>query len=158
MPGSREVTGRVAAVRNWKSGKGWFLVLEDDAADYYGVGMCKVAEGEHVRLTVSPGSGKMAGKWKVDQHEKPDPLSSGPVSEVRSNPGAPNAPATGAPVKGFSRSDSIARAVALKAAVQLVLPGIIPEAKPEYEYFARQALKVARIFEAYLSDEAGGEK
>jgi len=49
------VRGRIASLLPWKSGKGYFLNLENDQNDYFGHGTSKREVGEEVTMQVKPG-------------------------------------------------------------------------------------------------------
>ncbi|KKM24642.1 hypothetical protein LCGC14_1603150, partial [marine sediment metagenome] len=55
--GKDTVSGTVARVIPWKTGKGYFLNIADDSNDYYGFGKCKGEVGCFVELEVSEGTG-----------------------------------------------------------------------------------------------------
>ncbi len=45
-----KVEGKVARITSWKTGKGYFLNIENDSNDYYGFGKCKGEVGCFVEL------------------------------------------------------------------------------------------------------------
>jgi len=59
------VTGEVAAVKPWATGKGYFMNFVDDSNDYYGFGTPKIKEGETVALEIKEGTGTFSDKIAI---------------------------------------------------------------------------------------------
>ena len=65
------VTGKVVRITAWKTGKGYFLNIENNSNDFYGFGSCKGEVGCFVQLEVSDGTGNFSDKIKIDKlHSK----------------------------------------------------------------------------------------
>lgn len=146
MPGATTASGKVASVKPWKKGNGYFMNLEDDQNDYYAFGHCSANEGDTVELEVSEGTGgfsdkicinkilKSSGrKWK-GKIEKDEDAEEGPAVQEK--------PA----YSGLSRDESIQKQCCLKAAARLV--GIVNSGNKEADIkkLTEQAMNMANRF------------
>jgi hypothetical protein len=56
------IKGRIASVKEWPSGKGSFVKLENDERDFYKFGRNGVAAGLEIEAQVQPGTGSFSEK------------------------------------------------------------------------------------------------
>ena len=66
--------GKVFKIINWNSGKGYFLMLEKDTAEYYGFGSAKMKVDQLVKLDVKTGTGNFAQKMEIKGWEENAPI------------------------------------------------------------------------------------
>ena len=59
------LTGKVARVTPWSSGKGGFVSFEGNDEDYYYFGSSKYSEGEQCTVECAPGSGTFSDKIEL---------------------------------------------------------------------------------------------
>jgi hypothetical protein len=64
------VEGEVEKVINWKTNKGYFLLLKGDSNEYFGWKECKCKEGDKVKLTVTKGNGNFSDKLLITHTEQ----------------------------------------------------------------------------------------
>ena len=61
------VSGKIAEVKTWSSGKGFFLNLEGNTNDFYGFSSCRFKEGDTVDLEVKEGTGNFSDKLLISK-------------------------------------------------------------------------------------------
>ena len=154
MAETETITAEIAAVKQWTSGKGYFLNLKDSADDYYKFGAVTVTPGTTVELVVKEGSGNFADKIEVVKI-KAMPSTPAQVNEkVQSRDEKLKTYFESTGKEYVDRQKLIVQQTCLKAAVQLV-----SELYPRTEVFSREKMieLVLTIKDKFYFDIMSGE-
>jgi len=147
-----KTTGKVARITEWKTGKGYFLNLQDDQNDYYGFGKCKAKIGETVDLEVSEGTGSFADKIKIDK------LHSGAtVKQVEQETKDKDMEIVNKSIASgentyFERQNLIIRQTCIKAAANLVGTANASEKAGDFPTMVTRVCDVAEQFYAWVTE------
>lgn len=153
MAQTTKVKGVIGSTRQWPSGKGYFLTLEDDSNDYYGFGSCKYSEGDEVEIDVQEGTGKFSDKFQVVAKQVL------PATPAQAKPKAPEAkPAPVSEYKNaanvyFERQDIIVKQTCLKAAAELVGELQGRTEKQDWNWIAKLVNKMADLFYEHITGQ-----
>jgi hypothetical protein len=114
------VTGEIAKIVVWKTGKGFFLSIMDNSNDFYAFGKCNCIVGDMVTLACKEGTGSFSDKILISKMikvtiKKAD-VPKNPLADV---PNGAQIYLTKAEADAV-RQNSIERQCALKSAVDLV--------------------------------------
>jgi len=129
------ITAEIAAVKQWTSGKGYFLNLKDSADDYYKFGAVTVTPGATVELVVKEGSGNFADKIEVLKIKALPSTPAQVKGKVQERNEKINAYKEAGEFNDRHRQEMIVEQCCLKAAATIVA-GLYPKS----EVFAREKI------------------
>jgi len=118
------VTGEIAQLREWTSGKGYFMNLTGDTNDYYGFGGCRYAVGSEVTMDVKEGTGTFSDKIQVTTIKAGKPKAGESTAKETNVKKAYDGDFKDAKAHYMDKQQLIVQQSSMKAAAEIVAAGI----------------------------------
>jgi len=134
------VQGDIGKIVAWKTGRGYFLNLKGQEADYYAFGAPKHKEGESVELTVKEGTGSFSDKLLITQIKPLQPTTAQVQEKVQAAAQKMQDYCESADKVYYDRQDLIVQQTCIKAAAELVGKLWPRQEKPNMEEIANTVL------------------
>ena len=151
MEQNESAQGVIGAVNQWKSGKGCFVKLNENDADFFKFGVFVSKPGDFVRLHIKQGTGNYSDKYEILRTEK---LEAGETTAQKPASGQDFKQAslpTQKPVSVDDTKGRILRSVTLKCATQLHAATLKVGDRTSVKEMVLDVIETASQLESYIT-------